>query len=130
LIGMLVLFGHFSQGQRTARVWFGPFPVYAKVAFLALYYRRTKFSYRVTNKTDTGKQKVRLVNSQISFVAIGYFGQVYHLLRRGITRMFWLRLFWAVAVTYWFWLVVKMGISPKKTSPKLYPKARSAVTPP
>ncbi len=101
LVATLVLFGTFSQGQLTSRVWAGLFPVYMKASVLALLYRRKKPVYRVTSKVDTGERSLRLVIPQLAFATFGVALVFYHLWSYGPTRIFWFSCFWVIVMLYW-----------------------------
>ena len=106
LVATLMLFGRFSQGQLTSRIWAGLFPVYFVASVRALTHPRTKPKYVVTSKQDTDQRYLRLVVPQILFVAVGFAMLGYHLLTFGLTIMFWFSLFWVIVMVYWLSPVV------------------------
>lgn len=118
LVGMLIFFGRFSQGQLTSRIWFGLFPIYARATLLALFHHRTKPIYHVTSKIVTGKRELQLLIPQLSFIGFGYGSLAFNYFHYGITKMFWFSLFWTLVMSYWLWPIIKMGFIPKTPAPR------------
>lgn len=101
LLATTWFFGYLGRGQLTSRVWTGLFPVYAKAAFLALFFRRNKPRYKVTPKVDKGSREILLVMPQILFIAVGVAGIIFNFAVYGMSLLLAFSGFWTVVMAYW-----------------------------
>lgn len=113
LIATILLFGTMSQGQLTARIWAGLFPVYQKATFQALRYRTRKPRYTVTSKLDHGRREARLIIPQLATVMFGVACLTYHYLRFGADWVFIFNTFWIAVMAYWLWPIIDKGLQIK-----------------
>lgn len=113
LIATMLLFGTMSQGQLTARIWAGLFPVYQKATFQALLYRRSKPRYVVTSKVDHGHRESRLIMPQLATITFGVGCLAYHYFHYGSDWVFIFNTFWISVMLYWLWPIVNKGLQIK-----------------
>lgn len=119
-VATLWFFSTMSQGQLTAQVWAGLFPVYQKAVIQALFYRRRKPAYKVTAKFDHGRREARLVIPQLATIALGLTCVIYHYWRYGANYIFIFNIFWIAAMVYWLWPITNKGLQIKGLS--LWPR--------
>jgi cellulose synthase (UDP-forming) len=101
LLTTLWFFGYLSKGQLTSRVWTGLFPVYAKAAILALFFRKSKPRYKVTSKVDKGSREFILVTPQLLFITAGIVGVIFNFERYGPSLILGFSGFWTCVMIYW-----------------------------
>lgn len=126
LIAMLWFFSYLSRGQLTSRIWTGLFPVYAKAAVMALFYRKRVPKYKVTSKVDKGQREIRLVLPQLTFIAVGWVGIVYNFERFGPNLILLFTGFWTIVMTYWLAPIVMKALKIGEYAKELKAKPQPA----